>query len=421
MPQLNTIEHSAGPANSRERQPGVPRFSTVWLSALFIASRVVVAVVMAGHGTDVTVHMNYTSRMYWGHELPYRDFIPEYPPLVLAFTSLPAAIDFSLRSYDRLFRVLCFIVDCGIWVLLLRQLTQGRIGASQLMLYIFGTTALGALLYDRIDIVLGAMLLVAATALRDGRDSRFQVALGLGIAFKLIPVVLAPMALTIAWTKPGRSVGGGLLRLILPTAISCAVIAAMGGYRLDKMLDYHLRRGIQIESVPASIEMVSMMLGQDGLVTYEFGCRELTTSYAGPLKTAGTVILAVMVLGSVLVAVRRKPDAQGQTLLFAAVLTGALVASKVLSPQYFLFLLPVLVVLPPAPNRSTTLVTWGLIVAIYGLTGAEFPWLYRALVSLNPWAECLVLARNACLIALSIVLFQRAWKHTADFSGAASN
>jgi len=394
---------------------------TLWLSALFLTSRVVVVLFLVGRMSDVTVHMKYVSRLIWNQELPYRDFIPEYPPLVVAFTSLPAAIDSSLRSYEALFRALCFLVDCGIWGLLLRQCTQGRIGPSRLVLYIFGTTALGALLYDRIDIVLGAMLLVAATALLDGRDRSFQLALGLGIAFKLIPVVVGPLALAIAWTKPGRRVGGALLRLTLPTVISFAAIAGLGGYRFDKMFEYHLRRGIQIESVPASFEMICMTLGMSGKVSWKFGCDQLTTSWARPLATTATVTLAMVVLGSALMVLRRKPDKEAQMLLFSAVLSGAMVCSKVLSPQYFLFLLPVLVVLPAASKRSTTLATWGSIVAIYGLTGVEFPWMYSALVRLGPWAEFLVIVRNVCLVALSIVLMRRAWKHPADSSVATLN
>jgi glycosyltransferase involved in cell wall biosynthesis len=396
-----------------------PKLAMGCMSALFLVSRIVVVLVLAGRMTDLEVHKNYAARIYLKQEIPYRDFVPEYPPLSLVFTTLPATIDGSLRLYDGLFRGLCFLVDCGIWALLLVRFRQGKITAARLVLYVFGTTALGALLYDRVDLVLGAMLLVAATALRDGRDDSFYLALGLGIAYKLIPVIFVPMAVALEWTRPGRRIVAALLRLALPTVISCGVIVALGGNRLSEMLDYHRDRGVQIESVPASLEMMAINLAPQRDVEFRYGCHQLTTPWSRSLATAASVFLAAIVAGSVPIALRCQREAEGQTLLFAGVLTGALVCSKVLSPQYFLFLLPVLVVLPAARSRSAASVTWGLVVTIYCLTGAEFPWMYRALVKLNPWAESLVIVRNGCLIALSIALFGRAWKHASGLPGAA--
>jgi hypothetical protein len=391
----------------------------VWLSALFVLSRAVVLLFLAGRGTDLQVHRDYIARIIGG-EFPFHDFFPEYPPLVLVYTIIPSAPDQSLQWYFPLFRGLCCLVDCGVWVVLLLQLGRRRLTVWQLVLYLLGTTLLGALLYDRIDIVLGAMLLVAAISLLDGRDDRFQLAIGLGIAFKLIPVVVAPLAMSFEWRRKDRRLLAAALRIALPTVLSFGLMAALGGHRLDKMFDYHLRRGIQIESLPASVEMIGMMFGLKGIVSNTFGCDQLNTAWERPLASVTTLMLAAMVLGSAFFACRRKLDRSSQLILLAAVLSGAVLCSKVLSPQYFLFLLPVLVMLPIDGLLSPKRTTWVLVAVIMGLTGVLYPWLYPALVALDPLSKFLVVVRNGCLAALTIGLFHRVRLATQTASLAAA-
>lgn len=329
-----------GPSCIRGR-PVFERFTrpAIGLSALFVASRVVIFLFMAGRGTDLGVHAGYGARIVAG-EIPFRDFFPEYPPLALLFTSAPALIDPSLRYYFPIFRVLCCAVDCGIWLCLLR-LNKHRPGQN--LLYVLGTTALGPLIYDRIDLVLGGVLLLAVAALMNGRNAVFLAAVGTGIAFKLIPVVWAPAALGLAWksgkTTRVRRLGGALLLLSLPTILSFDVVALLGGTRFDNLFDYHARRGIQIESTPAVVEMVMMRLGVSGAVTLGHGSVNLHTPYEAGLVRGANVLLAAIVLGSGVAAAKRRMDAASLALLLGGILAAALFLSKVLSPQFFLFLL----------------------------------------------------------------------------------
>jgi hypothetical protein len=82
----------------------VARHPAVWLSLLFVASRVVVFLFLVGRGTDLGVHAGYAARIVRG-ELPFRDFVAEYPPLVFVFTAIPAVLDRSLHHYFPIFRV----------------------------------------------------------------------------------------------------------------------------------------------------------------------------------------------------------------------------------------------------------------------------------------------------------------------------
>jgi hypothetical protein len=446
------------------------QYATVWLWPLFTMSRVCIFVYLAGRYSDLGVHVDSIREINAGH-MPFRDFFPEYPPLVFLFTYVPAVFDASLKWYAPIFRAMCFAVDCGIWVAVLRcgQRSAVRIGqqgtnalggqretipfcstgspvqaadgtrsvpatltnsaksegrlpgappVGQCLLYILGTTALGPLIYDRIDIVLGGLLLIAVISVLKGRDGLANLSIGTGIAFKLIPVVLVPALLAIQFRKNARRVWRAALALALPTFVSFDAMAVLGGWRLDKLFEYHLKRGIQIESVPASVEMVFMMFGASGSVDYTFKSHNLSTVYAGGLTAVATGLLALMVVGSAIVPFRRRMNPRSTALLISAVLSAALVLSKVLSPQFFLFLLPVLVVIPVPRRRWEAVANWSLIAAIYVLTGLIFPWFYDDLIKLQPAAEWLVIARNEFLAILAISLFYRAWTASAPLDDA---
>jgi hypothetical protein len=384
---------------------------------MFVASRVAIVLFLAGQGTDLGIHAGYAAQVVAG-QLPFRDFFPEYPPLALAFTYLPALFDPSLHWYFPIFRSLCCAVDCGIWLYLLR-LNRDR--PAQNLLYVLGTTAVGPLLYDRIDLALGGLMLVAVASLLKGRGRAMSAAVGVGIAFKLIPLVWVPAALGSQWRAEGatrgRRLGRALLLLSVPAILTFDAIAMAGGYHFEKFFDYHARRGIQIESTPAAVEMALMRLGAAGDVTLEYGSVNLHTRYEGVLIRASGVLLGLLALGSGVVAARSSVEPGRLALLFGGVLAGALFLSKVLSPQFFLFLLPVLVVLPAPARPAGAVANWLLILVIVALTGVIFPWCYQDLIVLRPAAQVLLIARNGLLGVLSASLLVRAWKHSAPAPG----
>jgi hypothetical protein len=191
---------------------------------------------------------------------------------------------------------------------------------------------------------------------------------------------------------------------------------------------FHAERPIQIESGPAAVEMVLMMFGVPGHVTFSYGSINLETSFGNWLVACGALLLLAVCITSAVMVLRRHegwhghetapqpPERHGGrslrvtrenesfSLLMAAVLAAAMVLSKVLSPQYFLFLLPVLVLLPVPKDKFTA------IAAIYSLTGLIFPWWYGDLTALKPWAEFMLIVRNELLVVLAISLGWRAWR-----------
>ena len=412
---------------------------------LFLLSRVAVLTFMAGRGTDLGVQRTYAGLIIHG-AVPFRDFVAEYPPLVFVFTVIPALIDPSLRHYFVLFRGLCCAVDCATWIVLL-QLSRRR--PARGLLYILCTTALGPLLYDRIDIVLGLILVLALRCLYTRRRRLLLFLLGVGIAFKLIPVLLVPAVLAAWWGGRGsgraafgraHSAGGvppalansgqtgmsappktgmsaplktGILQTVIllsaATVLSLGITVALGGHRLGELVEFHEKRGIQIESVPASIEMLLMQSGVAGSATFEFGSVNLHTEYEPLLIRTGSGLLLLMLVGSVWLGLRVGDNSRTLALLMAAVLCAALLFSKVLSPQYFVFLLPVLLGVRWPANRAAGAGFWLLVLAIYSLTGVIFPWRYGQLLTLRPGGEAMLIVRNEALAVLTVWLWYLAW------------
>ena len=404
-----------------ERRTQIHRVGYVllWLSIAFAISRASIFYRMTGERrTDLNLYRGYAQKILEG-EIPYKDFFPEYPPLALQFLTLPTIVDPSLKWYFGLYRAVCCLVDCAMWVALVRAYKDGRVRGHQPLLYILGTTALGALIYDRLDIALGAVLLFAALSLMDCERTRFHLAVGVGIALKLIPVIFVPAALAFEARKNDRFPFRALLLLMFPTAASFGVLAVLGGYRFDKLFGYHIERDIEIESTLASIEMVLMDFGLEGAVTRGFGSHNLNTPVDQILARGATALLGLVILGTALFAARRNPNTNMLAILFAAILAWSLLLSKVLSPQYFLFLLPVLVVIPECQSKLGASATWLLVAMICGLTGVIYPGRFDALTKLEPNAELILLIRNEYLAALALSLLYRAWvSHDDDGGGS---
>jgi hypothetical protein len=83
----------------------------------------------------------------------------------------------------------------------------------------------------------------------------------------------------------------------------------------------------------------------------------------------------------------------------AGVFLAFIAFSKVLSPQYLVWLLPL--ILAAALRRARWTLTLTLVA--FGLTQVLYPYAFGALARLQTWSFALVLARNLLLMALAAV------------------
>ncbi len=343
--------------------------------ALFAVTRIYLLVFFEPPMSDVgEVYFAYAAGAIDFHQTPYQgELAIEYPPLGWWTIAAPRLIDPRritdarnaeqigpiFRLYRSTFRSLMFLCDLASFLLLLLVMQKRRPAWTgwAALTYVICTALLGPMLYDRLDTGLLFLFLAWAYCWIRSLDSTnpnslrwavaAYVAVGLGISFKLIPILSAPFLLLADGLAPGR-----LKRLaIVATALIAAAIGPfaiqyiVSGPALFSVFTYHSGRGIQIESLYASLMTLAAVFGLEISVNHAHGAYELDGALAPLLKMCSTVALVGFLLAAGLWALAQKSrfTRDDAYRLAAFVPAAAIILANVLSPQYFIWALPLLI------------------------------------------------------------------------------
>lgn len=329
---------------------GPKRGTGPWVAGLFLATRAL-ALWLPPHVSDIPYYASVSDRLAAG-EMPYRDFVLEYPPLVVPFLILPqlgaplAPAD-PLRGYRLVFGLEMLLLDALAAALVYRQAC--RAGRPLVPLtYVAATALLGPLLLARLDIAVGLCCLFALTpASSSGALFRRGLALGAGILLKLVPVLLVPLILFEYGAGRRRRPGGAAAfaagSLLVPALVFGALALWLGTFDLD-FIAYHRQRGIQIESTWGNLALLAQAAGVATraplAVEHSFGAQHLSggiTPLLLPLALPASVV--VLLLGYALVW-RSRGRRDSLFLAGTVLLAGAMLTNKVFSPQFLLWILP---------------------------------------------------------------------------------
>ncbi len=356
--------------------------------------------------SDTPVYQGYGERMAAG-QVPYRDFRVEYPPGALPVFLLPALVTSAQDGYDEVFAGLMIASLAALAALTavsLRLLGASglRVGAA-LATLAGGLLLLGPFILTRFDLVPALVAAAAVAMALAGHERLGAAALGAAVATKLYPAVLLPLLVARSWRRHGRA--AGLRTLALTVGVTVLVylpFAAISPRGVTRSVWQQLGRPLQIESLGSATLLAlhhafAMPLGWAS----SHGSQNLTGTSPRP-RRAATTVAGVAALVWVWVAYARG-DAGGERLVrFAAAAVVAFVAfGKVLSPQFLVWLLP----LVPLVAGRRGAVASGLLVLACGLTRLWFPGDYWALVKqFDERASWLVLGRDLALVALFALL-----------------
>ena len=356
--------------------------------------------------TDVPVYEEYGTRMADG-DVPYRDFRVEYPPGALPVFVAPALLSDDEDGYARVFAAL--MLACGVAVVVLtavalRGLQAPAVDAARGLALVASTPLLvGALATTRFDLWPAALAAAAAAAFAWTRLRLGGVLLGAAVAAKLYPAVVLPPLVAQAWRRRGRRaalvVAGLAVAVVLLVFVPFLVVDAEGVVR---GVGRQLSRPLQIESLGAGVLLVlhdvfGMPLGWAS----SHGSQNLTGTVAA-VAAVGLSLAQLAALGWIWWRSAARRLTRAETVCAAAASLTAFVAlGKVLSPQFLVWLIPVVALV--AGTRG--LVASALLVVACALTHVWFPGRYWELVfefdSLASWT---VLARDVTLVALLVVL-----------------
>lgn len=282
----------------------------------------------------------------------------------------------------------------------------------------------GPVVLTRLDLFPGLLVASAAAMLFSrSRYARAAVPVLLAVATmaKLWPGVLAA-GLVGRWRHAAtwaRTVG-----FVAALGVLAAVVVAVSGIdRLTSPTDYQTDRGLQVESVAATPLVLAAALGRgDG--EWRIGqAPSKSVEISGPgqslmttLADIGLVVVVVAALGAALWRLVHGGWTPGRTLSLWAVLTMAvIVTNKVLSPQYLVWIAPLLAVGLVVSRRRSIRVAALLLVPAALLTTLVFPANYAGL--LDPAGPellpaLLLTARNVLLLLVTVVCLR--WATAPD-------
>jgi uncharacterized membrane protein len=346
---------------------------------------------------DTPVYESYGEAIEDG-EVPYRDFNVEYPPGALPMFALPALADADYRVAFEWLMALC---GGGLVVAVALAARQLGLGFGTLAFVALSPLAIGSVILTRFDLWPAMLASFALAALLYERLRLGHVLLGASIAAKLYPAVFLPLTVAYAWRRHGRreALRCGALALGVVVAIYLPFFLVAPGGVLSS-LGRQLSRPLQIESLGSAVLLAAHQAFGVGI--------EMQSSHGSQnLAGAAPDVLAVLLsLAQVFVVVwlwtrfarGREPSRYELAAYSAAVLTAFVVLGKVLSPQFLIWLVPVV---PLARRYGAN----ALLVAALVLTQLWFPFRYWDLVrEFDPLVSWLVLARDLVLVALLVVL-----------------
>lgn len=403
----------------KDRVQGLPEKKQRWLvTGLFMAAQVFIWTVVfellwyADRSiTDTPIYYNYATRIFQGM-LPYRDFSSEYPPVAMLLFSLPRL--FSGGDYGWFviaFETEMLAFSCGIlWLLSVAAWRQwhsiGKL-AGTLATYTVFLLCLGSIVKLRFDLAAAFLMLAGLTCFITDRRLAAWLLLGVGIMTKIVPVLIAPVFLISHFRRRqfAQMLGGPALMALAALVISIPFLFTAPAGLANAFL-YHVERPLQIESSWSSpLLLMASFGGYDVRIMNSYGSHNVFASASDTLAVfSGPVTVLVLMTGYWFYWRRNvgdSPEGWDPALLarFAAVAIATFIfGGKVFSPQFLIWLLPLI---PLIKGRDRRLIM-GLFTGVLLLTQWEFPARYWELYLLQKQMVVEVAARNALL---ALVLF----------------
>lgn len=327
--------------------------ATIALVVLGLSTALVPAMGVPPEGGDLDVFYGYATKIVHG-DVPYRDFAIEYPPGALALIVAPALGHPTEHTYAVRFEFAMLGLFAALILLLSRRPRTAFVVALAPLL-------LGPVVLKRFDVLPTLLTLVALQLTVSRRYAWAGAALGLGTAVKLYPVLLLPLVVIAAGRRAGARAVGAFAAACAAVVLPFFVLAPHG---VIESVRAQLGRHLQSETPLASLALLAHSLG-----IVKVGVVSEAHSYGlgGSSGALLAVLTTLLFLGSLVLvwlnASRLVRSREGLVLAWAGTLCATVVFGRVLSPQYLIWLLPIV---PLVSLRATV-------------------WLVAALIATNLW------------------------------------
>jgi hypothetical protein len=386
--------------------------------------------------SDIPMYFGYAVNAVDLNQTPYtEDFVMPYPPLAYWTTCAPRMFDDrqikgnrdpqigpAYYDYFRGFRGLMFLCDLTSFAILLLIVRKRRpqMAPWAALFYVIATTILGPVLFDRLDVALLMLLILGVycwtrslnhsplSPFERGAggegESRWSIAwatlayaiFGLGISFKIIPLLCLPFFLLADFHAPRRYIRLALAIIVLTATISVPFLIQWSatGPSVFGIFKFHAEREVHLESLYSSLMSIASAFGLKVFITQSHGAFNLSGDLWGVMKILSTVLLLGFLAGEGLWALLRwsRFTRQDAYRIACYVIPGSVILSNVLSPQYFIWAMPLVLLLAVEifpEGRVRPLILGGLLIAVAVMTTWIFPYNFISQES-NPNPHALI-------------------------------
>ena len=394
--------------------------------------------------TDTSVYQIFAEN----NKIPF-----DYPPLAFQWITLPNFLinqsifefiddpfNIFLSNYIFWYRILSALVEIITFLFFLNYLFSRKFNFSEIteksLIFILGGFALLHILYDRLDIILGCLILCSLILLLKRKYLWSFFLLALSINFKIVPIILIPIWLIgslpyqiISNKKNIRIVVLYLIRqlgiiLFFIIIIFLPFLIIYGQSTLNLFLS-HISRGIQLESIYSSIIIVlnAFFNLNAHIILANNAYYNLNSNISDILIVLSSIVLFGLLFFSTLLFISNflfyKKNSMKQkiklnitiaykipdificyTIFFIII---SISASKVFSPQYLLWLVPIFPLI--SYKKILFRISSWIFVLTCIITTVIFPYLYFTDIITGPTllGASLLIIRNILVIFIVVI------------------
>lgn len=332
---------------------------------------------------DVKLYAEWSSLLVTGR-FPIGDDMWQYPPGAGVVFAIAALLGSNPVTAFALIALACDLATLAVLAVAGRR---RRVGLGAAWAWVIGAVLVGPVWLARFDVVPTLAAVVALVLI--ARPVASGAAAAAGTLLKLWPGIML-IAL------PRRSIPRGLLGFALMSAAILAgvMLWSTGGV---SFLGEQGARGLQVESVGALPFMVWNVVSEVP-TEFRFGAMEVDVPVTIPLGLAITLAgFAVLAVLGVLRLLGRLESSSPADVALVALLVS-IVTSRVLSPQYDVWIVGVAAVTLLDPASRLRTVVWLLVPALI-VTQVIYPFAYGSFLIGDWWAVLLQVVRIAFLLA----------------------
>jgi len=359
--------------------------------------------------SDTTIYADYAARIAAGFR-PYIDFPVEYPPLAIPLFVLPGHSG-NVVAYSDWFNAEMYLMCAAAAA---TTAAAARLWPYGRKAYVVGATfavcvlATGAIVGNRYDAAVALLLAIVLLLLAHGRWVGAAMVLGLGFALKITPAILLPLVFVLAVQK--RTILWAFVFFVITATLPFVPYMIHGLKGIEYPFTYQIDRPLQVESVLAAPLLFGHVLHHVWVeVGTAYGSQFIAATGAGTLARLSGFIELLALLVTYWLIWRRRATLRATPRLVPLAVLALILAfmtfGKVLSPQYFIWILPAIALVLPERRVLAAL----LVVALL-LTQIEFPANYWSFIYLHSGAIMIVVTRDAVLLAAFVVSIVHLWR-----------